>query len=159
MIDDLRAVHDSLRRDIAVLDRALTLLDDSTADPSAVPTMISGLTIAQFEWQLRVNCETYCNILTGHHSLEDHRMFPVMLRRFPELAPAIERLYKEHEAVVGLITATSSAARDLGTGHPAVTRARRTIETLRDHLLAHLAFEEETLFPYFATMTTDWHLG
>ncbi|MET9489799.1 hemerythrin domain-containing protein [Nocardia sp. NPDC006630] len=103
-----------------------------------------------------MNCDFYCDVLTAHHSLEDHRMFPVMQRTFPELAPVIERLHAEHEAVATLITETKSAALSLSAEHASVDRARAAITALAGHLMAHLDFEEQSLFP---KMHTDWHYG
>ncbi|WP_405485145.1 hemerythrin domain-containing protein [Nocardia sp. NBC_00511] len=159
MVEELLAVHRPLRADIVVLGCALEILTDATGDHSAVPEMINGLTIADFVWQLRLNCDYYCNVLTAHHSLEDHRMFPVMLRTFPELASAIERLYAEHADVVDLIRETRSATANLTTEPDTVDRARVAVSVLADHLTAHLDFEESTLFPYFRRMDSDWHYG
>lgn len=159
MIAELLSVHDLLRADIVVLERALELLSDETADNEQIPEMIAGLTVAKFVWQLRVNCDYYCNLLTGHHSLEDQRMFPVMVREFPELAPTVARLKTEHDQVHGLVRETRSASLNLTQEHATVERARTAISTLAEHLRAHLAFEEDSLFPYFRRMKTNWHFG
>ncbi|WP_067823454.1 hemerythrin domain-containing protein [Nocardia inohanensis] len=159
MIAQLLQIHNPMRADIEVLDEALALLSNATADSSRVPEMIAGLTVAKFLWQLRVNCDYFCNVLNGHHDLEDHRMFPVMLRRFPELGPAVARLRSEHRQVHQLVTETKSAALNLTEEHRTVERAHAAIKNLAEHLRAHLKFEEDTMFPYFRRMDTDWHLG
>ncbi|MFD9665066.1 hemerythrin domain-containing protein [Rhodococcus sp. NPDC059968] len=159
MITQLRQAHAPLRDDIVTLDRALTILLDATADHSAVPKMINSLTAANFVWQLRVNCDFYCNHLTLHHTIEDQRMFPTMARRFPELKPVIGELKAQHEAIGELVDEAKAASLHLTADHESVARARTAIGTLATHLRAHLADEETAMFPYFRTMTQDWHLG
>lgn len=159
MVEQLRQVHEPLRADVEVLEQALVLLADETADRSSIPDMISGLTIADFVWQLRVNCDFYCNTLTLHHTIEDQRMFPVMTRNFPELAPAVERLQSEHKAVGEIVSEAKRASLQLSTDPTTVERARAAFTELADHMQSHLDFEEATLFPYFRKMDHDWHYG
>jgi hemerythrin-like domain-containing protein len=159
MVAELLTVHDMFRRDIAVLEQTLELLSGETVDIGKVPELISGMTTAKFVWQLRLNCDYYCNALSGHHQLEDHRMFPTMLRKFPELAPAIERLKSEHNAVHVLIGKVQSASLNLTTEHDTAETARALIADLATQLRAHLQFEQDSLFPYFRRMDADWHYG
>ncbi len=159
MIEQLRQVHEPLRADIEVLEKALQLLSDETADLTRIPEMIDNLTIADFVWQLRVNCDFYCNTLTLHHTIEDQRMFPVMTRNFPELAPAVERLQAEHKLVGEIVSEAKRASLALSTESSTVNRAHAAISELADHMQSHLDFEEATLFPYFRRMDRDWHYG
>ncbi|MFM9258194.1 hemerythrin domain-containing protein [Rhodococcus sp. 5A-K4] len=159
MIEQLRQVHEPLRADIEVLENALQLLSDETTDLTRIPEMIDNLTIADFVWQLRVNCDFYCKTLTLHHTIEDQRMFPVMTRNFPELAPAVERLQAEHKLVGEIVSEAKRASLALSTESSTVNRAQTAISELADHMQSHLDFEEATLFPYFRRMDRDWHYG
>ena len=79
------------------------------------------MTMRQNNWTLGAYCESYCRIVTGHHTLEDHSVFPHLRRATPTSAPVLDRLEEEHEvihdvleqvddALVGLVGAPSYGA-------------------------------------------------
>jgi hemerythrin superfamily protein len=53
----------------------------------------------QNDWTLGAYCESYCRIVTTHHTLEDQSVFPHLRRSDPRLAPVIDRLEEEHRAI------------------------------------------------------------
>ena len=61
------------------------------------------MTIRQNHWTLGTYCETYCRVVTQHHTLEDRSVFPHIQRSDPALAPVIERLAEEHETIADLL--------------------------------------------------------
>ena len=61
------------------------------------------MTIRQNHWTLGTFCETYCRVVTQHHTLEDRSVFPHIQRSDPALAPVIERLEEEHETIADLL--------------------------------------------------------
>lgn len=155
MVQELRLIHAGLRADIDALETALGVL----ADPALAQKLIGSLNIARNAWSLRVHCERYCNHLTAHHTLEDHRMFPTMQRAFPELAPVVARLKTEHDQVDGMIAEVRTAAAALDETPESAETARAAISTLATHLRDHLDYEEQSLNPYFLRMERDWHSG
>ncbi|MCU1643071.1 MAG: hypothetical protein JWN03_3346 [Nocardia sp.] len=160
MVAQLRAIHQELRRDLAAIQQAIGLLAEESADHAEVAALINGLTVADFAWQLRVNCDYYCLGVNRHHAIEDDAMLPVMRRRFPEeLGAVVDRLSAEHHAVARLTTTTRRAAINLTADAADIAELRQLLTDLGDHLLAHLDYEEASLFPYFLRMDTDWHYG
>ena len=83
--DSLKAIHDAFRRE-------LTLIRKEVAE--------SGPGLGA---QLRVNCLTLCQGLHHHHLGEDAGCSPRSERHHPEMAPALERLRHEHQAVGRLL--------------------------------------------------------
>ena len=61
------------------------------------------MTIRQNNWTLGTFCESYCRVVTQHHTLEDRSVFPHIQRSEPALAPVIERLEEEHETIAELL--------------------------------------------------------
>lgn len=159
MVAQLRAAHEPLRQDIVVLGRALGLLAESDTSHDEIRTMVAGLTVADALWRLKTNCEQYCLHLTLHHQIEDQRMFPTVLREFPELEDVMARLHEEHEQVAVLVDETKAAAAALDRDPATIERTRQALATLEGHLRSHLDYEEASLFPYFRRMQRDWHFG
>ncbi|MFC7647610.1 hemerythrin domain-containing protein [Streptosporangium lutulentum] len=121
----LKLVHDGFRRELALIRKELS--------DSGRP----GLGV-----QLRINCLTVCQGLHHHHTGEDTMMFPGLAERHPSLAPALERLAKEHERITVLLEELKQA---LSGEDPLKVRAE--VERLVDELEAHLTYEEEQLIP------------
>jgi hypothetical protein len=160
MILQLSAIHKPLRADVALLRRIFEELTDNTDNASEIRKMLAGLSVAQVTWQLQSRCRIFCQGLSVHHMIEDAHMLPTMRRNFPELSSVVARLRRDHEEVDHLINGVLAASEqlsvdDAGTVH----RLKDLMVTLADHLETHLDFEEESLFPYFARMSVDWHHG
>lgn len=124
--EGLRLIHDAFRRELATIRKEF-----AASGP--------GLGV-----QLRVNCLTVCQGLRFHHQVEDDHMFGTVGERYPELAPAIERLRAEHVAIAGLI---EDLQRAVSTG----TGGQTEVERLVDELEAHLTYEEEQIVPLLDT--------
>lgn len=108
----------------------------------------------QNSWTLGAYCESYCRIVTGHHTLEDRSVFPHLRSRDPAVGPVLDRLHAEHEvvaavledvdrALVGLVSADTTVG-----GAPTSTALETlsgTVDHLTEVLLSHLAYEEREL--------------
>ncbi len=141
-------VHDHLRGE---LDQIYDLIDQvaaGTLDAGAARSAINEMTMRQNNWTLGTYCESYCRVVTVHHTIEDQSMFPYLRRRDPRLAPVIDRLQAEHrvihdvldgvdQALVAFVAAGGDAA--------ALTGLRHAADLLSDTLRSHLAYEEREL--------------
>jgi Luciferase-like monooxygenase/Hemerythrin HHE cation binding domain len=141
-------VHDHLRGE---LDQIYDLIDQvaaGTMDAGAARSAINEMTMRQNNWTLGTYCESYCRVVTVHHTIEDQSMFPYLRQRDPRLAPVIDRLQAEHrvihdvldgvdQALVAFVAAGGDAA--------ALTGLRSAADLLSDTLRSHLAYEEREL--------------
>ena len=59
----------------------------ASAEAAAARSFITRMTIRQNHWTLGTFCETYCRVVTQHHTLEDRSVFPHLRRSDPALAP------------------------------------------------------------------------
>jgi deazaflavin-dependent oxidoreductase (nitroreductase family) len=132
----LLRVHGELREQLASVLRAL---DNPLSSPAPGR-------------HLSTHCLSLCTALHGHHTNEDGA-FTDFERQFPELAPAIERLRREHETVARAVTGIESLVAELasttasGTASTDVERLRTEVRRLASDLEAHFAYEEEQLMP------------
>jgi deazaflavin-dependent oxidoreductase (nitroreductase family) len=122
----LRLIHDGFRREFALIRKEFAQ---------------SGPRLGA---QLRVNCLTACQGLRFHHTGEDAGMFASLAHRYPELAPTIDRLHREHEQIAVLLDELQHAV-STDTADPLSVLPE--VERLTDELEKHLAYEEEQLIP------------
>lgn len=100
--------------------------------------------------QLRVNCLTLCRSLHGHHTMEDATMFVGVGQQRPELAPALDRLRTEHEAIAVLL---AHLQRVLGDADLDKGTLQTEVDRLTTELEGHLDYEEEELIPVLDAAT------
>jgi hemerythrin superfamily protein len=143
--DQLRWVHDTLRRDLA----AVRDLARRAADGASTREVRDGL--AELEaggplFQLRATCLGYCQLLHSHHGGEDEVLFPAVRRAAPHLAATVDRLEADHREVSAVLNEIEALAHDLdeSAARAALVEALTRLST---GLLEHLAYEEETIGP------------
>jgi hemerythrin-like domain-containing protein len=104
------------------------------------------MTMRQNNWTLGAYCESYCRVVTGHHSLEDTGIFPHLRSRDPDARPVIDRLEEEHEVIHDVLDDVDRALVALVADEPqALEHLQRVVDLLTDTLLSHLAYEEREL--------------
>ncbi|MBZ9644267.1 nitroreductase/quinone reductase family protein [Streptomyces sp. PSKA30] len=133
----LLRVHGELRKDLATL---LDDIDDHLTAPGVAAPALGP--------RLATHCLTYCTALHGHHTNEDGA-FTDFERQFPELAPAIAQLRREHATVARTVTGIESLVAELTTPRASrdVHELRAELASLAADLEAHFAREEKQLFP------------
>ncbi|MEU6036711.1 nitroreductase/quinone reductase family protein [Actinomadura sp. NPDC047616] len=141
--DELVRIHRELRR------RLDELLDDVDAHlagnrPSGTPPALDG--------QLRERCLLFCEAVHGHHTNETERGFPLLEKRFPELAPVLQELRREHDTLARVRDDIERVLARLGApGHDA-GRLRDQLHALADRLREHFAKEERHLVDSLNTL-------
>jgi hemerythrin-like domain-containing protein len=144
--DHLVAIHDHLRQELAQVRDLVEQVARGHLDVGSARSMINTMTMRQNSWTLGTYCESYCRVVTTHHTIEDVNMFPRLVRADPALAPVVERLEREHHDVAAVLEDVDRAlvamVQDPGVG---VAGVHRAVGTLSDVLLAHLAYEESQL--------------
>ena len=105
------------------------------------------MTIRQNNWTLGTYCETYCRVVTSHHTLEDRSVFPHLRRSDPALAPVIDRLEEEHHTIADVLERVDRALVALVVAEAGRHRRAcgRAVDLLTDTLLSHLSYEEREL--------------
>jgi hypothetical protein len=146
---ELLWVHGMLRQDLETVQALATRVADG------LPAEVLAGEIASLKtngplWALKVNCLHYCRFVHGHHRLEDVALFPALREADPELAPVIDRLEGDHRRVAEQLDEVEAVTAALGEdGRDRVVGA---LNDLAETLLAHLAFEEESIGPTLRRM-------
>ncbi|MEV8376576.1 LLM class flavin-dependent oxidoreductase [Kribbella sp. NPDC056861] len=143
--EHLIQVHDHLR---AELDQIRDLVEQVAAGSLGVGqarSHINTMTMRQNNWTLGVYCETYCRLVTTHHSIEDAALFPRLRRADPALAPVVDRLQEEHLVIHDVLEGVDKALVALVDGSATIDTLRTSVDLLEDTLLSHLSYEEREL--------------
>ena len=144
--DHLVAIHDHLRGELAQLRALVEEVERGHLEAGEARHAISTMTLRQNDWTLGVYCQTYCRVVTMHHSIEDQAMYPRLRAADPTLGPALDRMVEEHHAVHGRLEALDSALVVLVADPDAgVAGVAAALEALEVTLLEHLAYEEGQL--------------
>jgi hemerythrin-like domain-containing protein len=138
-------VHDHLRSELATI---LDLVDQVAAgsvDPGDARSAIHAMTLRQNDWALGAYCQSYCRLVTTHHTLEDISLFPQLRRSDPELAPVVDRLTAEHHVIHEVLDRVDRALVAVVTEPDGMAALRAAVDLLSDTLLSHLSYEEREL--------------
>jgi hemerythrin-like domain-containing protein len=139
-------VHDALRAELTQLRDLVEQVAHGSSSPQAVRSFIARMTIRQNHWTLGTFCETYCRVVTHHHTLEDRSVFPHLRRSDPELAAVLDRLEDEHESIAELLERVDRALVALvAADEHGLAGVQATVDLLTDALLSHFAYEEREL--------------
>ncbi len=139
-------VHDHLRAELTQVRDVVDQVVRGHLQVGAARSAVNAMTMRQNNWTLGAYCESYCRIVTGHHSLEDAALFPHLRASDPDARPVIDRLEEEHEVIHDVLDDVDRALVALVSDEPgALDRLRHVVDLLTDTLLSHLAYEEREL--------------
>ncbi|MCB0870028.1 MAG: LLM class flavin-dependent oxidoreductase [Solirubrobacterales bacterium] len=139
-------VHDGLRQELEQLRGLVAQVEQGKVEADEVRSYINRMTIRQNNWTLGVYCESYCRIVTGHHTLEDRSVFPHLRSSVPELSPVLDRLGDEHEVITELLEGVDQALVKLVSGESGgMAEVRKAVDLLTDALRSHFSYEEREL--------------
>ncbi|MDT0212763.1 LLM class flavin-dependent oxidoreductase [Rothia sp. ARF10] len=151
-------VHDYLRAELDQVRDIVRQVREGHTKVGSARSAINTMTMRQNNWTLGAYCESYCRIVTGHHTNEDRGMFPHLLRADPALEPVVDRLHGEHEVIADLLDGLDRALvalvadpGDGSEGHRTLDGLSDAVDELTEQLLAHLSYEEEALHDALAT--------
>lgn len=138
-------VHDHLRAELTQVQQLIEQVAAGTIDVGRARSHINTMTMRQNNWTLGTYCESYCRLVTAHHSLEDQAMFPDLRRADTRLRPVIDRLEQEHHAIHDVLEGVDRALVALVSTPNGLGQLRAAVDLLSDTLLSHLSYEEREL--------------
>ncbi|MDN5796992.1 MAG: LLM class flavin-dependent oxidoreductase [Intrasporangium sp.] len=149
----LLEIHDALRAELARVRDVIDQVRDGLLTIGRARSVINTMAMRQNNWALGAFCQSYCRIVTGHHTLEDRSVFTHLRHADPGLTPVLDRLEDEHHVIADVLDQVDEALVSLAgeggygaAGSAALDELQRTIDLLTDTLLSHLAYEERELF-------------
>jgi hypothetical protein len=152
MFRELLAIHTLLRRDLQLVRRLAGEALDGLA-PEAILAEIRNLETNSPLWRLKFGCLYYCRFVHTHHTIEDAALFPMVRKHDPSLGRVVDRLEEDHLTVHHITERIAAVAERVATDGSGESRSRlvEALSELEEHLLAHLALEEEALGPLLSS--------
>ncbi|WP_433159660.1 LLM class flavin-dependent oxidoreductase [Kribbella sp. CA-247076] len=138
-------VHDHLRAELEQVRDLVEQVAAGSIGVGQVRSHINTMTMRQNNWTLGTYCESYCRLVTTHHSLEDASLFPHLRRADPALVPVVDRLEEEHRVIHDVLEGVDQALVALVDGSGNIDGLRAAVDLLDDTLLSHLSYEEREL--------------
>ena len=138
-------VHDHLRSELARVRSLVRQVADGALDVAAARSEINTMTMRQNNWTMGAFCESYCRLVTVHHTIEDQTLYPHLRRGDARLGPVLDRLSEEHHVIHDVLNRVDTAL--VATVHDpkAITELSAAVDLLTDTLLSHLSYEEREL--------------
>lgn len=138
-------VHDHLRAELQQLFDLIDQVEAGSLDAGRARSLINTMTMRQNDWALGAYCQSYCRLVTTHHTIEDTSMFPHLRARAQGLGPVIDRLEEEHHVIAGVLDEVDRALVAVVAGADGLPRLREAVDLLADTMASHLAYEEREL--------------
>ncbi|SNT18281.1 Hemerythrin HHE cation binding domain-containing protein [Asanoa hainanensis] len=138
-------IHDHLRQELAQVRDLIDQVEAGMLGIGEARSAINEMTLRQNNWTLGTYCESYCRLITTHHTIEDASMLPNLRRADARLAPVTLRLEDEHKVIHEVIENVDRALVALVAGEGDLKSLRSEVDLLTDTLLSHLSYEERSL--------------
>jgi hypothetical protein len=138
-------VHDHLRAELARVRSLVRQVADGAMDVAAARSEINTMTMRQNNWTLGAFCESYCRIVTVHHTIEDQSLYPQLRRGDARLGPVLDRLAEEHRVIHDVLERVDAALVETVRDPKGITELSAAVDLLTDTLLSHLSYEEREL--------------
>ncbi|GAA1558634.1 LLM class flavin-dependent oxidoreductase [Kribbella lupini] len=143
--EHLIQVHDHLRAELEQIHDLVEQVAAGSMGVGAARSHINTMTMRQNNWTLGTYCESYCRLVTTHHSIEDASLFPRLRRADDRLKPVVDRLQEEHLVIHDVLENVDKALVHLVSGEGTLDDLRAAVDLLDDTLLSHLSYEEREL--------------
>ena len=146
-------VHDHLRAELSRVRSLVKQVADGVLDVGAARSEINTMTMRQNNWTMGAYCESYCRLVTMHHTLEDRTLYPQLRRGDARLGPVLDRLTEEHHVIHDVLERVDAALVATVGDPKRITDLQEAVDLLTDTLLSHLSYEEHELVEPMARMT------
>jgi hypothetical protein len=138
-------IHDHLRSELARVRSMVREVADGTLAVAAARSEINTMTMRQNNWTLGAFCESYCRLVTMHHTAEDRMLYPQLRHGDPRLGPVLDRLTEEHHVIHDVLERVDAALVAMVADPARITDLSAAVDLLTDTLLSHLSYEEHEL--------------
>jgi hypothetical protein len=145
-------VHDHLRAELARVRSLVEQVAEGAVDVAAARSEINTMTMRQNNWTLGAYCESFCRVVTMHHTLEDRTLYPQLRRGDARLGPVLDRLTEEHRVIHDVLERVDAALVATVSDPNGITELASAVDLLTDTLLSHLSYEERELVEPMARM-------
>ncbi len=138
-------VHDHLRSELTRIRDLIEQVAAGAIEVAQALSMINTMAMRQNNWTLGSYCQTYCRVVTTHHTIEDTALFPHLRDREAALVPIVDRLEQEHHVIAAVLEDVDRALVALVSAPGGLDDLRDAMDLLTDTMLSHLSYEERML--------------
>ncbi|WP_439661382.1 LLM class flavin-dependent oxidoreductase [Lentzea sp. HUAS TT2] len=141
----LVGVHNHLRDELKKIRSIIQQAADGMIGIGEARSEINTMTMRQNNWTMGAYCETYCRLVTIHHTLEDTSLYPQLREGDARLGPVLDRLSEEHQVIHGVLERLDAALVATVAEPQRIGEVQKAVDLLTDTLLSHLSYEEDQL--------------
>lgn len=141
----LVGVHNHLRDELTKVRSIIQQAADGMIGIGEARSEINTMTMRQNNWTMGAYCETYCRLVTIHHTLEDTSLYPQLREGDPRLGPVLDRLTEEHQVIHEVLERLDAALVATVAQPERITEVQKAVDLLTETLLSHLSYEEGEL--------------
>lgn len=143
----LAAIHAHYLQDMARLSAVIDRIEAGDTPPAHLAQIVLASDMAQNFAAFGNLCGQGCQMLTMHHNIEEHHMFPEIETKAPPFAAMIARLREEHAVVHELLKRLGDCAVRLTRSPDAVgfAETRDVFQALLRAIQSHFHYEEHEL--------------
>lgn len=145
--EHLAMVHDHHRQNMTLLRTLIDEVASGSVSSTGLADATDNLPLLQNYRRFGTLCGQHCQMVHGHHSVEDSYVFPELSAKAEAFRRVINRLMQEHEVVhallLQLIDALNALLEDPGAENFA--QAIAIYEALEKLLLSHFSYEERSI--------------
>jgi hypothetical protein len=143
----LALFHEMHLRELAKVRRAMAGVFAGEGTAEALLITISSMQMFGNMRQFGNLCGAACEMLTGHHMIEDEYVFPALHGHTEGLNRVVERLQAEHLVIHELLVRLEAAARALiaDPGAKTARELRTEFARLEGFVISHFGYEQTEL--------------
>ncbi|SDF97149.1 Flavin-dependent oxidoreductase, luciferase family (includes alkanesulfonate monooxygenase SsuD and methylene tetrahydromethanopterin reductase) [Lentzea fradiae] len=141
----LVGVHNHLREELTKIRALVRKVADGVLGVGDARDEINAMTMRQNNWTMGAYCESYCRLVTIHHTLEDRSLYPQLRAGDARLGPVLDRLTEEHHVIHEVLERLDAALVSTVAEPQRITEVSDAVDLLTDTLLSHLSYEEREL--------------
>ena len=143
----LAMIHAGYLRDMARIAAVIERIEAGDTPPAHLAQIVLSSDMAQNYRAFGSLCGQECRILTMHHNIEEHHMFPDLERRATGFAAVVQKLRDEHRVVHELLERLAAAAHEMmeTPGPEGFAELRAIFAKLHAVVASHFKYEETAL--------------
>ncbi|MEP1354131.1 MAG: hemerythrin domain-containing protein [Tateyamaria sp.] len=143
----LAAIHAHYLQDMARLSAVIDRIEAGDSPPAHLKQIVLASDMAQNFAAFGNLCGQGCQMLTMHHNIEEHHMFPEIEGKAAPFAALIARLREEHKVVHELLNRLAGCAERLTRSPDAegFAETRDVFHALLRAIQSHFRYEETEL--------------
>jgi len=132
------------------VDEVRSVMEEVEAGAESAQTLLDAISSMEMTDNFRLFgnlCGRECRMLTLHHTIEDHTMFPALYQAGAGLRSVIDRLRQEHSIIHQLLASLEGAARSAVAqpGGETFAELKKAFVALERVVRSHFGYEQEEL--------------